>query len=40
MVLAELLGLPDMARIQALCIHETTKVVMIGKNKNLVFATF
>ena len=40
MILAELLGPPDLARTQALCIHETTKVVMIGKTEDLVFATF
>ena len=40
MIPAKLLGPLDLARTQALYIHETTKVVMIGKNKDLVFATF
>ena len=40
MILAELLGLLNLARTQVLCIHETTKVVIIGKNESLVFATF
>ena len=40
MVLEELLGLVDLFGAQTLRIHEVTKVVMIYKDKNLVFATF
>ena len=40
MIPAELLGLPDLARTQALYIHEITKIVMIGENEELMFATF
>ena len=40
MIAAEFLGPPDLARTQTLCIHEMTKVVMISKNENLVFAIF
>ncbi len=32
------LGLADLIRAQAFCIHELIKVVMISKEKNLVFA--
>ena len=40
MISAELLGLPDLAKTQALSIHKTIKVGMIDKNKEFVFATF
>ena len=40
MVPAKLLGPSDLAKTRALYIHETTKVVMIGKNDDLMFATF
>lgn len=39
-VLRELLGLMDQAGVQVLYIHESTKVTMVNKNKNLIFATF
>ena len=39
MILAKLLGTPDLAKTQVFCIYETTKVVMISKNKDLIFAT-
>ena len=34
------LSLLNMTRAQALCIHEPTKVVIVDKNKNLMFAAF
>ena len=36
----ELLGPTDLTRAQALCIHELTEVIMVNKNKDLVFTTF
>ena len=40
MVTKELLGPPDVLRAQALCIHELTEVVVVRKDKDLVFAIF
>ena len=40
MVLKQLLGLTNLLEAQILCIHETTKVIMVHKDKNLIFATF
>ena len=34
------LGPRDLSGIQALCIHETTEVIIVRKNKNLMLATF
>ncbi len=34
----ELLGLADLTRAQAFCIHELTKVIMVSKDKDFVFA--
>ena len=34
------LGPPDLARTQALRIHELTEVIVVGKDKNFVFAAF
>ena len=36
----ELLGLADLSGAQALCIHETTEVIVIRKDENLMLATF
>ena len=40
MVLRELLGPADLSGAQALCIHETTEVIVVCKDENLMFATF
>ena len=40
MVLRELLGLADLFEAQALCIHETTEVIVVPKDENLMLATF
>ena len=40
MVLRELLGSADLSRAQTLCIHETTEVIVVRKDKNLMLATF
>ena len=40
MVAEQLLGLADLAEAQALCIHESMYVVMIGQHQNLVLAAF
>ena len=39
-ILKELLGSADLTRAQAFCIHELTKVVLVSKNENLIFAAF
>ena len=39
-VLRKLLGQADMTRAQALCIHVLTKIIMVNKNRELVFAAF
>ena len=40
MVSRELLGPTDLSGAQALRIHETTEVIVVRKDKNLMFATF
>ena len=40
MVLRELLGPADLSGAQALCIDETTEVIVVCKDKNLMLATF
>ena len=40
MITKELLGLSDLAKAQALCIHESTELIVVHKNKDLVFAAF
>ena len=40
MLLKELLGPADLSEAQILCIHETTEVIMVRKDKNLMLATF
>ena len=40
MVLRELLGLADLSKAQILLIHETTEIIMVYKDKNLMFVTF
>ncbi len=36
----ELLGPADLTRAQTLCIYKLAEVIMVSKNKDLVFATF
>ena len=40
MVLRELLGPANLSGVQALCIHETTEVIVVCKDENLMLATF
>ncbi len=40
MVLRELFGPANLAKTQTLYIHESTEVVVISKDKNLVFVAF
>ena len=40
MIAKKLLSQADLARTQAFCIHELLKVIVVSKNKDLVFATF
>ena len=40
MVLRELLGPADLPRAQTLCIYETTEVIVVYKDENLMFAVF
>ena len=40
MVLRELLGPADLSGAQALCIHETTEIIMVCKDKNLMLTAF
>ena len=40
MILRELLGLTDLPGAQTLCIYKTTEVIMVRKDKNLMFAAF
>ena len=40
MIARKLLSLADLAKTQALCIHELLKVIMVGENEDLVFASF
>ena len=40
MVLRKFLGPTDLFRAQTFCIHKITKIVVICKDKYLVFATF
>ncbi len=39
-VLRELLGLADLTRAQTLCIYKLAEVIIVSKDKNLVFAAF
>ena len=36
----ELLGPTDLSGAQALCVHESAEVIMVRKDKNLIFAAF
>ena len=36
----KLLGATDLVRAQAFCIHELTKIIIVSKDKDLVFAAF
>ena len=40
MIPGKLPGPIDLAAAQALCIHETTKIVLISNHKDFVFAAF
>ena len=40
MVSEELLGLADLFEAQTLCIYETTKVIMVRKDENLMLSAF
>ena len=40
MVSGELLGPADLSRAQTLCIYETTEVIMVRKDENLMLAAF
>ena len=40
MIAKKLLSPADLAKTQALRIHELSKVIVVSKNKDLVFATF
>ena len=40
MIPRELLGSPNLARAQTLCIHKLTKVIMVGKHQNFVLTAF
>ena len=40
MELGEFLGLADLSGAQTLCIHETTEVIVVHKDKNLMLAAF
>ena len=40
MVLRELLAPTDLSGAQTLCIHETTEVIMVRKDENLMLAAF
>ena len=40
MVSRELLGPADLSGAQALCIHETTEVIVVRKDENLMLAAF
>ena len=40
MVLRELLGPADLSGAQTFCIHETTKVIVVYKNKNFILVIF
>ena len=36
----ELLGPTDLTRAQAFCIHESTEVIMVNKDEDLIFTLF
>ena len=36
----KLLGLPNLTKTRAFCIHKLAKIVVISKNKNFVLVTF
>ena len=40
MIARKLLSLADLARTQALRMHESSKVIVVSENEELVFATF
>ena len=40
MVLGELLGSADLSGAQTLCIHETTEVIIVRKDENIMLAIF
>ena len=40
MIPRKFLGLPDLTRAQALCVYKPLEVIMIGEDKDLMFAAF
>ena len=40
MISEKLLGPTDLSRAQALCIHESTEVIMVDKHQNFMLAVF
>ena len=40
MIARKLLSSADLARAQALCINELSKIIMVSINEDLMFATF
>lgn len=40
MIMRQLLCLPNLTKTNTFCVHKTRKVVVIGKDKNLMFAAF
>ena len=39
-IIRKFLNLADLSRTQTLCIYESTKIVVLDKNKDVMFATF
>ena len=39
-ILRELLGPPDLTKTQVLCIYKLMKIVVVSKDKDLIFVTF
>ena len=40
MVVGQLLCLPNLTKTKIFCVHKMTKVVVIGEDKDLIFAAF
>ena len=40
MILREFLGPADLSEAQVLCINETTEIIVVRKDKNLMLAAF
>ena len=39
-VMKKLLSLIDLTKAQTICIHDLSEIIMVNKNKNLVFTAF